>query len=110
MIFTKATRRKDIKGVRNIQESNLDDADEQNNPKLKEPITVEDDIDRPTDDVGDAAEDVQKTRQSTINLVVGSLPLHFVNFAAHHCLSLGCRCQTYFRLLHILLLFPKDGS
>lgn len=121
MIFGKATRRKDVKGMqRSKQATDVDAADATNTPtafpessdqKTTETHQISGSSPGQAEDVKAEdvlEEDMQKSRQSTINLVVRPAPLIKCIQNDLLLLLLGCGCKACLGLCHVLLSVPSN--
>ena len=121
MIFGKATRRKDVKGMQKSKQAT--DVDAANGSSVPTALPGSNDQKTtethpiPVSSPGQAEnvkaedvleEDIQKSRQSTINLVVR--PLSLTNFIPNHLILslIGCGCKACHRLCVLLLSFPSN--
>ena len=121
MIFGKATRRKDVKSMqKSKQATNVDAANGTNIPtafpessdqKTTETHPVSGSSPGQAEEVKAEhalEEDIQKSRQSTINLVVRPAPLIKCIQNDLLLLLIGCRCKACLGLCHILLSVPSN--
>ena len=122
MIFGKATRRKDVKGMQKSKQATIVDAvnatniptavPESDDQKTTEPHPILGSSPGQAEDVKAEdvlEEDVQKNRQSTINLVVRPASLIKCKQNDLILLLIGCGCKTYFGLCHLLLSVPSNN-
>lgn len=122
MIFTKATRRKDVKGVgkakiiSTVESLSGTTATELNSPSGKnptepDPIAGIDPVQGAIDRVGDTdGDDIQKSRQSTINLVVSPVTvLGFSDSRSNEFITSGRRYEACLRLLSFLFHLSRDS-
>ena len=122
MIFGKATRRKDVKGMqKSKQATNIDAVNgtnvptafpESNDQKTTDPHPISGSSPGQAEDVKAEdvlEEDIQKSRQSTINLVVRPAPLIKCTQNDLILLLIGCGCKACLGLCHFLLSVSSNS-